>query len=209
MKKILKSIIAVSMLTPSLLSAAELKNQSSNSRSGPGLKIELHPLQAILGSYSLGLGYGVSNKVVLGVEANSTPKVKLDKKGKYVSGYGGGLFVEYFFNQTRSDSFYTKLGYHHEQAKLGIDGYKVKNGGSEVHFSYDSLEAMGGYQWHWQSGFNIGLAGGLRVLQLNNSLKKQYTFVKSDNPYMVEKNFETKKLTQTTLALELTMGFMI
>ena len=209
MKKILKSLIAVSVLTPSLLSAADFINQSGNTRSGPGLKIELHPIQAALGSYSLGLGYGVNDKVVVGVEGNSTPKVKVDNKGKYVSGYGGGLFVEYFFNQTRSDSFYTKLGYHHEQAKLGIDGYKVKNGDSEVHFSYDSLEAMGGYQWIWRSGFTIGVAGGLRVLQLNNSLKKQYTFVKSNDQNTVEKNYDTKRLTQTTLAVEMTAGFMI
>ncbi|MCB9228468.1 MAG: hypothetical protein H6618_02565 [Deltaproteobacteria bacterium] len=124
-------------------------------------------LGILLGLPDFGLGVGLTPEYSVGVRVNYVDLSSLsDRNASY---YGAQFNTTWFKHGLTNDSLYLKpfLGY--QRLTIGSSDKRV----SERYVNIMTLGGIVGYQWLWESGFNIRLGAGAQYYSANASVSIQ------------------------------------
>lgn len=174
-----------------------LTTTQAHASSGDSMNFRFNPIGLLIGAVDVSLDFVVTDEWTLGPQF-SYVDFSLNSSSGFtnkveVSGIGGGLRGNWFYNGVFTDGFYVGPGLTYTNVSA-----KVSNATESAEGSVSSVvaSALFGYGWFWDS-FNILLGGGFATILSNPKVK-----VVESNGTTTE--YEARK---GGLALEFSLGF--
>ncbi len=183
------------------------------SQRSKSVNIKIHPLGLLSKTLEAGVDYAVCEKISLGVRGSyfSNPNLLTRESSSYAySGYSLGLATSYYVSGMNHSGFFMtaqanlakKRGHLEDTSRTPSSPDETKYSISLPNGSAYSLEGIGGYNYLWDNGFNIGVGFGMSysfnptVLSVNKIDSKGETSAEDLNLRFLP-------------VAELTLGFML
>lgn len=133
---------------------------SSNALSG-SISLTTDPLYLIAGGVSLEGGFSLADNLEPFVGGHS---LSFDYRDIKIEVAGADAGITWYKSNILNDSFYLK-------ARAGYKEGKLTNDYNEsINFESKEIAGIMGYQWKWDSGFNMKLGVGIQRTEFNNDL---------------------------------------
>jgi len=132
--------------------------------------LQINPLGLIFGELDMNLDFGVTSSITVGPTFSALNASVDDGQGDVVSikSISYGVRSNFCLSGTRfRDSWYLSPAFYYMPATVN---QTVSGDSFSATLHIFELRALVGYQWVWNSGFNIKLGGGIAYYSVGNSV---------------------------------------